>query len=220
MRIIIIGGTGATGMELTTQLLEDHRVSEVQIIIRKKLDYSHPKLTQHVLDFDKMQDWDTSFIHGADIAFCALGTTLKQAGSKSNFFKIDYSYVTEFASICRSLGVNCFSLVSSKGADSKSPFLYFRIKGQVEQAILDLNFRKTVIIRPGSLIRPNSTRNLEKLTVKVSKFITSLGIFKSSTPVSVKAVAQALIEESFTDSLGKRIVDNIDIVVMESCQKD
>ncbi|MHC5308513.1 Rossmann-fold NAD(P)-binding domain-containing protein [Myroides sp. LJL116] len=218
MRIIIIGGTGATGMELTTQLLLDDRVEEVQIILRKKMEYSHPKLKQYVLDFDQMQHWDTSFIQGADIAFCALGTTLKQAGSKSNFYKIDYSYVTDFASICRSLGVNCFSLVSSKGANSKSALFYFRIKGQVEQAILALNFPKTVFIRPGSLIRPGSTRNLEKLTVQVSKFITSIGLFKSSTPVSVKGVAQALISESLSDSIGVRIIENIDIVNLEASE--
>lgn len=218
MRIIIIGATGATGMELTTQLLEDHRVEEVQLILRRKMDCSHPKLKQYVLDFDQMKHWNTSFLQGVDIAFCALGTTLKQAGSKSNFFKIDYSYVTEFASICRSLNINCFSLVGSKGANSKSPFLYFRVKGQVEQAILELKFPKTVFIRPGSLIRPNSNRSLEKLTVKASQFITSLGLFKSSTPVSVKEVAQALIKESLTNSTGLRIVENIDIVNLESSQ--
>eukprot|EP00005_Dracoamoeba_jomungandri_P001001 CAMPEP_0174255684 /NCGR_PEP_ID=MMETSP0439-20130205/4998_1 /TAXON_ID=0 /ORGANISM="Stereomyxa ramosa, Strain Chinc5" /LENGTH=201 /DNA_ID=CAMNT_0015337973 /DNA_START=105 /DNA_END=707 /DNA_ORIENTATION=- len=98
-----------------------------------------------------------------DVAFCCLGTTRKQAGSAAAFRKVDFEYVNEFAEVCKEEGVKFFQLVTSQGANSKSWFLYMRTKGEIEEAIKDKGFEKTVILRPGLLLRGADARTNESI---------------------------------------------------------
>ena len=60
----------------------------------------------------------------------ALGTTIKDAGSKDKQFLVDYTYQYEFAKIACKNGVETLSLISSIGANKKSLFFYPKIKGK------------------------------------------------------------------------------------------
>ena len=68
-------------------------------------------------------DYKGSF-EGADVAFCCLGTTRGKAG-KDGFVKVDFDYVVNSAKIIKeSGGCNQFHLLTSKGSDPSSYFLY------------------------------------------------------------------------------------------------
>ncbi len=211
MHVIVIGATGRTGAALTLELIQNPKIQRIDVLVRKALGIQHSKLNEHIVDFSQISAWDYSFIDKADIAFCTLGTTIKKAGSKERFFEIDYQYVLDFATLCKQKQVKCFSLVSSKGANSKSNFLYFRTKGELERSILALGFDKTVILRPGSLIRPKSQRLGEKVIVSVLKVFNTLNLFTKAKPVKVEQVAICLIQESMTLNKGLSIVENIQI---------
>ena len=88
MKALIIGATGATGKDLVTQLLADDTYSEVHCFVRKPLALSHPKLHDHVVNFDTPEAW-ADLLHG-DVAFSCLGTTLAVAGSKEAQWRVDY----------------------------------------------------------------------------------------------------------------------------------
>lgn len=92
-----------------------------------------------------------------DVAFCCLGTTMEVAKSKTQFKRVDYYYVTDFAWLCRKFNVHAFSLISSTGASASSPILYVRTKGKAENYIKALNFPATLIYRPGLLGRDEPT---------------------------------------------------------------
>ncbi|MBB1139822.1 NAD(P)H-binding protein [Myroides sp. WP-1] len=203
MRAVIIGATGAVGKVLVRQLLCDDRYQFVEIFVRSPWDIQHPKLIYHVVDFDKMTEWH-HLIEG-NVAFSCLGTTKKQAGSKKNQWHIDYDYVVQFAKYCKTKSIQTFVLVSSKGADYHSKVFYLYLKGRIEQAIAQLHFNRTIIIRPSSLIRPNSDRLGEKMGVKVLLFLNRIGLLQSYRPVPVSKVADR-IRNSAVSHVGYNLV--------------
>jgi uncharacterized protein YbjT (DUF2867 family) len=87
----------------------------------------------------------------ADV-FCALGTTIRKAGSREAFRRVDYDYPLRLARLCRDRGARQLLLVSSVGADPRSSNFYLRVKGELEQSLAELGYEKLQIFRPGVLL--------------------------------------------------------------------
>lgn len=200
MKALIIGATGATGKDLVYQLLQDPDFKEVDVFVRKPININDAKLTAHIVDFEKPEDWK-DLIKG-DVAFSCMGTTLKAAGSKEAQRKIDVDYNYQFARSAKENGVEDFILVSAYGADPKSKLFYSQLKGELEQQIKDLHFNKVTIFQPGMLERSSSDRFGEVAGGKVIKFMNKLGLLKSQKPLPTAILAQAMINASKIKSNG------------------
>ena len=200
MKALIIGATGATGKDLVQQLIADPDYSEVAVFVRKPLDFNHPKLSAHVIDFNKPDEWK-HLVQG-DVAFSCLGTTLKAAGGKDAQWKVDYDYQYNFAKAAKENNVEDYILVSSYNSDSKSKIFYSRMKGELEEKVKALEFNKITIFQPGMLDRKNSDRAGEVLGGKVIKFANSLGLFRSQKPMPTSVLAKAMINAAKIKSNG------------------
>lgn len=205
MHAVIIGATGATGRELVKQLLNHPKIEKVTAFVRSATLDAHPALNQVEINFDNLSAY-SSHIAG-DMAFSAMGTTLKDAGSKDAQWKIDYTYQLRFAEICKQNGIPAFALISAMGANPESGIFYSRMKGQLEERIKALNFKKLLLARPGLLLRPESNRKMEVLSGKVLRFITRLGILKRYTPIQTAQLAKAIIAHSLIHFTGIKILD-------------
>lgn len=197
MDAVVIGGTGATGRELVRALLRDERFKSVNVLVRRSYFDAHPKLKEVVVDFDRLEMEDYRKYIDADVAFSCLGTTLKDAGSKDEQWKVDHDYQLRFASVAKYHNVGSFVLLSSVGANPKSMFFYARMKGVLENNIRKLDFKQLLIIQPGGIDRPNTTRKGEKLMIGVIKAFNSMGLFKSYRPIGTDRLAQAMIDSFF-----------------------
>ena len=195
MKAIIIGGTGATGKELVDQLLEDQRFEAVTVLVRRPFFESHPKLTEIIMDFEKLNDYQKEIT--GDVAFSTLGTTLKDAGSKDAQWRVDHDYQLEFAKIAKANGVESFVLLSAFGADVNSSFFYNKMKGTLEENMQKLNFPQLAVLHPGGIDRPDSTRTGEKVMMKALKAFNVIGIFKAYAPISTQRLAKAMIASYF-----------------------
>ena len=194
LKAIIIGATGATGQEIVSQLLEDGSFDSVSIFVRKDPKITHSKLKTYVIDFSKVEEY-RELIKG-DVLFSCLGTTLSNAGSKEKQYLVDYTYQYEFAKIASDNGVPTYSLISSTGANEKSPFFYPKIKGKLEEAVKKLPFKTIQIFQPPTLIRQKNLIRLgEKIGIKIFGFLNSLGILKSQKPLPVSILAQKMVSE-------------------------
>ena len=191
MKAIVLGATGAVGLDLVEMLLKDNAFSEVEIFVRRAMPMENGKLTTRIVDFKQLKDWQ-DMIKG-DVIFSCMGTTLKTAGSRERQYEIDYTYQLEFAQAAHSNGVPIYILVSSTMANANSKLFYTRMKGELEEAIQQLHFQKEVIMRPPSLIRKNTTKTNEKLAVAVLKVLNALGLFKKQRPMPTEVVAKAMI---------------------------
>lgn len=200
MKALIIGATGATGKDLVQKLIEDKDFDEIHIFVRKDPKISDKKVTAHVVDFQKPEEWK-KHVKG-DVAFSCLGTTLKAAGSKESQRKVDFDYQYHFAQVAKENNVEDFILVSSYGASPKSKIFYSRMKGDLEEAIKQLHFNKLTIFCPGILDRKNSNRSGEVLGGKIIKFANKFGIMESQKPLPTNVLAQAMVNSSKIKSNG------------------
>ena len=192
MKTLLIGATGATGSDLLKLLLDDDEVESVDIFVRRNTGVEHPKLTVHVINFEKPEEW--SHLVKGDVLFSCLGTTRKDAGSKAAQWKVDYDYQYSFAKAARQNGVECYVLVSAMNASSKSLFFYSRIKGKLDEDVTNLGFPKLLIFKPPSLIRKESDRKMEKMGVKVIGFFNRLGLMKSLKPMATDVLAKKMLD--------------------------
>ena len=200
MKALIIGATGATGKDLLSQLLADDTYSEVHCFVRKPMSISHPKLHAHVVDFETPEAW-ADLVRG-DVAFSCLGTTLAVAGSKDAQWRVDYDYQYTFAQQCKANGVPTFVLVSAAGAKAQSKLFYNRMKGQLEDAVKALDFSCLLIFQPSVLIRSNSDRAGENLSVKTINFLNKLGILKRYRPVPTEILAEKMLSAVYNSPKG------------------
>jgi len=93
----LIGGTGLTGSFLVRQLLADSAITQVISISRRSLEISNPKLAEiFISDLAELSSIESK-TRGGELYFCCLGTTIKAAGSKENFEKVDHAAVVAFA---------------------------------------------------------------------------------------------------------------------------
>ncbi|CCQ10456.1 hypothetical protein PALB_13230 [Pseudoalteromonas luteoviolacea B = ATCC 29581] len=190
MRIIVFGATGAVGKHVVARLKQDTRIEHVLIVARKQAKDQGKISYQTIADFlvNPMSS-DTRY----DAAICCLGTTLKQAGSKSNFTAIELNLTLRLLSQAKACGASTIVYNSSLGALATSRSFYLRTKAQVEHAITDLQFNHTVIVRPSLLKGTDRTpfRLGEWLAVQLDKLLFWC-IPKRYRAIDVQVVAQAI----------------------------
>jgi uncharacterized protein YbjT (DUF2867 family) len=133
----------------------------VLAITRRPLSFDHPRLANRIVRFETLEQSLTGM--RADIAFCCLGTTMRTAGSREAFRRIDHDSVLAYARAARAAGVARFVVVSSIGADSSSKNFYLRVKGETETALAAIDFPALDVVQPGLLLgwRDNDLRPLE-----------------------------------------------------------
>ena len=212
LHAIVLGATGATGRELVKYLIKNPKLTKITIFTRKEIGIDDEKLIKHIIDFSCLENYK-NIIKG-DILFSALGTTLKDAGSKENQFLVDYTYQYEFAKIAAENGVSNYSLVSAQGANSSSSFFYPKIKGELEESIKKLNFNTIHIFQPSFLIRQKDLiRSGEKVAISIFLFLNKFGLFKSMQPISVAFLATIMIDEALNERKEKITTYNLNDIL-------
>ena len=195
LHALVLGATGATGQVLVKELLSNYNFNKVSVFTRKTFTVEHKKLIKNKIDFSKLSNYK-DLVKG-DIFFSALGTTLKEAGSKKQQYLVDYTYQYEFAKMASENGVTNYSLVSSTGANDKSFFFYPKTKGALEESVKKLKFNKIQIFQPPTLIRQvELMREAERIGIKVFKGLNKIGILNSQKPLPVEYLAKKMIHEA------------------------
>ena len=193
---IVIGATGLVGKQLVQLLLNDQRFSVVKILVRKSSGLFHQKLQEYIINFDAPEQWK-HLVRG-DVLFSALGTTLKQAGSKEAQYKIDHSYQYNVAKAAADKGVAVYVLVSAAMSSVNSKIFYSRMKGELERDIKQLPFQFIHIFQPGLLAGDRKqNRPVEKIGTAVINFLNRFGIARNQKPIDASILAQAMINVSF-----------------------
>lgn len=208
----IIGSSGLVGQQLLAQLLNHPRYVKVRSFVRRPSGIVHPKLEEILIDFDQPDSWRV-LVQG-NALFSTLGTTIKTAGSQDNQYRVDYTYQYEFAKAAAQNGVGVYLLVSSMGANARSSIFYSRMKGELEEAVAKLPFRKVAILRP-SILEGNrqEKRPGEKIGLTVTHLITRF-MMKKYRPMPVDLLAEKMIQLSVDPAAGIRIIENNEIFTL------
>ena len=146
---IVVGGTGLVGSSLVKLLCESEEYVSVTVIARRKLEFEHPKLTVKIRNFNQLEEKDIEFAHEI---FCCLGTTIKKAGTRAEFEKVDVEYPLQLASLAKKCGIMHFIIISAMGANEKSRVYYNQVKGKLEKELIALELPQVSIVRPSLLV--------------------------------------------------------------------
>jgi uncharacterized protein YbjT (DUF2867 family) len=204
---VIAGATGLVGGHCLTALLATDKFTKVAAVGRRAPAQTHAKL---------------QFIQGAmdtlalaplapTDAFCALGTTIRVAGSQEAFRKVDFDIVVAFAKAAKAAGATRFVLVSSLGAAADSAVFYNRVKGEAEAAIKACGFTTTVVLRPSVLdgARPES-RPGERAAIFAGRLLAPLmvGPIRKYRPIAGKRVGECMMHEALHAAAGYWVLES------------
>lgn len=207
-RVLLAGATGLVGRECLSRLTADPAVSGVVALVRRVPDAGavhHRKLHFLQADFEQLG------LHArqlaADQVICALGTTLRRAGSREAFRRVDFDYPLALARLARQQGAQHFLLVSALGADPGSRVFYSRVKGELEAALSALDYPSLTIVRPSLLL---GDREEFRLGEQVAKRF-AWAVPRRYAPVAASDVAAALVGAAREDRPGRQVIESADI---------
>jgi uncharacterized protein YbjT (DUF2867 family) len=204
---LLAGASGLVGGECLKRLVESPEYGRVIVVTRRDLGEParHPKVIQRVIDFDRLGgERDELRAHHV---FCALGTTIRKAGSKARFRRVDYEYPLRLAQIARMNDAHHFSIVSALGASRSSPFFYSRVKGEVEEGLRAMRWPSLAIFRPSVIAgERGESRPLERVSEHLLRLAPA-----TWRPVAASDIAAAMVSVAIESPPDVTIVESRDI---------
>jgi uncharacterized protein YbjT (DUF2867 family) len=205
--VTILGATGLVGTECLREFARSREFERLVAVTRRALprDVTQSPVETHVVDFEHLED-AAEYFRVSHIV-CALGTTIRTAGSPERFRRVDHDYPVAVAQIGLREGVQHFLLVSALGANARSRIFYNRVKGDVENAIRTLPYRSVTIARPSLLL---GERTEARLGESIAKRV-AWAFPRRYRPVHASAVARALLVAAIEDRPGVRVIESAEI---------
>lgn len=205
--VATLGATGLVGSECVRQFAESREFTRVVALARRPLPaaLARTHVETHVIDFERLADAAEHF--RVSHIVCALGTTIKKAGSQERFRRVDHDYPLAAARLGLRQGARHFLLVSALGANARSRIFYNRVKGEVEDAIRALSYRSVTIVRPSLLL---GERGEFRLGESIGKLFAGI-VPRRYRPVHARAVAATLLRAAVEDQAGIRVIESRDI---------
>ena len=211
-KAVVIGATGLTGKKLVYALQALPSCQNIRVIVRREsAEFANLTKVEQMVQADFMQ-LDLSDVNDATHVFSCLGSTIKKAGSKAAFRQIDYDINVHVGQLAAQAWAH-FVLISAMGADASSLFFYNRVKGELEEYLKTLPFKKLSILRPSLLLgERGEARRLEDLSQglfrKISQFVPQTFRY---APVTAEQVAHTMVVVAQTQTEKIEIYDNLHI---------
>ncbi|MBW3571192.1 MAG: NAD(P)H-binding protein [Gemmatimonadetes bacterium] len=209
---LLLGATGLVGGHVLDLLLHDPAYGRVVVLGRRPVDREHPKLQQHVADLGRLEEHAALF--GVDAVFCCLGTTIRAAGSREAFRRVDHDYVVGAARVAAAAGARRYLLVTAAGADPRSRIFYNRVKGQAEEGVRAQPLESVVILRPSLILGDRAERRPgEALAQRVMPALgwMMVGPLRRYRAVDARTIARAMVRLAKARAPGVRTVESDEI---------
>jgi len=201
---ILAGASGLVGGECLKRLVAADEYSSVIVVTRRDLGDAagHAKVRQAITDFDQLGGLRRSL--RGDHVFCALGTTIRKAGSQARFRQVDFEYPLRLAQLTRMNDASHFSIVSALGASRSSPFFYSRVKGEVEEGLRAMEWPSLAIFRPSLIAGDRAeSRPLERLSEHFLRLAPA-----TWRPVAASDIAAAMVATALRSPAGVTVVES------------
>ncbi|HEX6572549.1 MAG TPA: NAD(P)H-binding protein [Steroidobacteraceae bacterium] len=204
---LVAGASGLVGGECLKRLLAAEAYTDIVVLTRRDLGAvaKHQKVRQLVCEFSRLGDVARDL--RAQHVFCALGTTIRKAGSQARFREVDFEYPKRLAEFARQNGAAHFSLVSALGASRASPFFYSRVKGELEDSLRGMGWPSLCFVRPSVIAGERAeSRPFERLAEQALKFAPS-----TWRPVPARDIAAAMVATALRSPPGTTVIESRDI---------
>ncbi|MFK8001646.1 MAG: NAD(P)H-binding protein [Polyangiales bacterium] len=171
--VVMIGATGAVGGEVCAALRESSELERLTLLGRREADgLDDERIAQSVVDLARPESYGHK-LAGHDVAICTLGVGEPSKMKKADFKRIDHDMVLTFAKACASAGVPHFQLLSSIGVSASSSSFYLRTKGELEQGLRALRFKRLSLFHPSMILTPTNRYGISQaITLRVWPWLT------------------------------------------------
>lgn len=183
------------GSEVVRQALVDNAIRQVTAIVRKPLNFDHPKLKTIIhKDFLNYKALSDTFRENDACLWC-LGISQNQV-NEHQYVVITYEYAVSAAKAMLEINPSIsFLFLSGDGASSteKSRFLFGRVKGRTENALLKMPFKRLFIARPAGIVPVHKATD-QTILLKLQYFF--VGMMQYITPsyvITSTSLAKALL---------------------------
>lgn len=208
---IVAGASGLTGSFLLQLLAQDKSFDRIIVLSRKAMKPALPKVREVVVDFDNLGRYE--FWPDAHVLYCCVGTTIKKAGSKEDFRKVDFDIPLKLAEQCIRYNID-FHLMSSIGANAQSGNFYLKTKGETEEALKQTGLTTLYIYRPSVLLGPRRERRVGESIGKVLTALFSIFLFgplKKYRGIHVVTIGKAMIKNTKNSEPGIHVLESDEI---------
>ena len=213
-RLVVVGATGMVGGYALRYALDHPAVGRVTSIGRRKLDISHPKLTEVLHpDFADCSALSQVLSGQAAAIFC-LGTYTGSV-SDAELRKVTVDYIVEFARVLYGSSPDrAFSFLSGNGADQtgQSRMAFARYKGEAEKALLGRV--SPMFISSGLLTYPVEPRKEPNLSYRLLRAIyPAFRMLFPNQVIPTDDLAHAMVDVTIqeTRETGGKVFENRDI---------
>ncbi len=205
MKLLLLGATGLVGSHVLDLASADQRIDEVIAPVRRPLP-ERPGLTAPKVDFENLPD-DAPWLR-ADAVICALGTTMKKAGSREAFGRVDHHYPLQAARLAYRHGTPTFVLNSAMGADPHSRFFYNQVKGKLERDLREIGFASLTFVRPGLIGGEREEVRLGERAVELVLKATGPLLPRKWRVNPARNIAVAMMAAAVEGKVGTRVVES------------
>jgi uncharacterized protein YbjT (DUF2867 family) len=210
---VLLGASGLIGGFCLRTLLSNAHYSNIVLLNRRTMSVAaDPRLTQKTISFDNL---NTNDFAGASDVYCALGTTMRKAGSRDAFRRVDIDYPLAAAQAARQSGAAQFVLVSSVGANAKSGSFYLRTKGELDEEVSKLGFESVHIFRPSLLLGNREEFRMGESVMQVLAPVLNLvmvGGLRRYQAIPAETVGRAMVAAAQQGRSGSFIYEYDEIV--------
>lgn len=202
---LVAGATGLVGGECLRLLRATGRYARIIVLTRRELGADAApaaRVEQVVCDLASLDAVADRL--RADHVYCALGTTIRKAGSQARFREVDFEYPRRLAEIALRNGARHYSLVSAAGASRSSPFFYSRVKGEIEASLREMGWPSLCIVRPSVIAgERGEARPFEKLAQHALRFAPA-----AWRPVPAEHIAAAMVATALREPPGTTVLES------------
>ena len=199
--VVLVGATGLIGNALLHELIQEPKVSEIRIFVRRKIDGLPEKVKQIITDFSDFSTLKEQ-VHG-DVIYCCVGTTRKKTPDLTDYRNIDFGINIGMAKLAKENGISTVHLISAMGASTTARIFYSKLKGEIEEALKELHFTNCYIYQPSMLIGARTeSRRMEFIAQKLMLLFEGLRLLPKNEYHSIRAES---IAKSIVKTLEKEV---------------
>jgi uncharacterized protein YbjT (DUF2867 family) len=156
---IVLGATGNVGECIMHLLIKNPLCKKVVSVTRRKTDvFVDPKVSEIVVNMDRLEEQVAPHARGVDVALAAFGVGKGSAKMPENEVrKIEIAYPQAFCRAAKAGGASVCGVMTAAGADPRARLKYAKIIGEKEKAVESINFDFLGVYRPGVILGNSNT---------------------------------------------------------------
>jgi len=156
---IVLGATGNVGGRIVQLLIKNPLCKKVVVVTRRKTGaFADPKVSEVVVNMDRLEEEAAPLAQGVDVALAAFGIGKGSAKMpEEEVRKIEIAYPQAFCRAAKAGGARVCGVMTAAGADPEARMKYAKIIGEKEKAVESVRFDFFGVYRPAVILGNSNT---------------------------------------------------------------